>query len=254
MSTQLIQVMVLWCWTVWITTIFSLLSSNSAFLCQAWSKESSSITSFKGEETSSCTRLFRAPHDNTNNINRLKWRFVLVCVWAYKCMSVFFCESSSEGIGVCRPNACCRFCRVSSKERPAKHRGSMCPSKSGWYEAWGLRPAREMEGWDWLIQKLRNQHVTLSTAHCHSASTHAGFMGKLQATGSHLDTTWVSIDWWAGQYKQKTIRSVTVYLVVVTKFVMSTYPKGNLTFYIYYYLICVFRCKVTEKCVRSEAG
>lgn len=106
--------------------------------------------------------------------------------------SVFFCEVGSGGTGVCRPNHCCHFCWVPSKERPAKHRRSMCPSKSGWYEAWGLRPARETEGLDWLIEKLGNQHVTLSTAHCHRASVQTDFIERLQATGSHLYAIWSS--------------------------------------------------------------
>lgn len=38
------------------------------------------------------------------------------------------------------------FVEVSKKDRPARHRGSMCPSKSSWYQARGLRPAQEMEG------------------------------------------------------------------------------------------------------------
>lgn len=162
----------------------SLLSSNSAFFVTHYPNDPVSSQVLKVKRLRSAPRLSRAHHDNMNNINRQN-KSMWLCVWAYKCMSVFFFrELRSGGIGVCRPNPCCRFCWVSSKERPAKHRGNMCPSKSGWYEAWGLRPAREMEGQDWLIQKLRNQHVTLSTAHCHSASTQAGFIEKLQATAT----------------------------------------------------------------------
>lgn len=105
-------------------------------------------------------------------------RCLFLCVWSFKCLSVIFGFWGRVFVPTqsLLPFFCCW---VSSKDRSAKHGGSMCPSKSGWYEAWGLRPAREMEWWDWLIQRLRNQHVTLSTAHCHSASTHTESTEKL---------------------------------------------------------------------------
>lgn len=116
-------------------------------------------------------------------------------VWVHKCMSGIFLfvhgGNGFWGVSECRPYRCCHFCSSSSKERPAKHRGTMCPSKSGWYEAWGLRPPQEMEGWDWLMQKLRSQDVTLSTVHCHSASAHTDPVEELLDQVQHLTVSGV---------------------------------------------------------------
>lgn len=67
---------------------------------------------------------------------------------------------------------------VFSKDCAARRRESTCLSKSGRCEVWGLRPARRTEESLWLMQKLWNEHVTLSAAHCHRTSTHIHSSGE----------------------------------------------------------------------------
>ena len=124
---------------------------------------------------------------------RLKRTFVLMCVYSVwpesVCGCVCVCGCMRECVCACRINHCCRFCWVSSKDRPAKHWGNMCLSKSGRYTEWGLRPARDTEGWDWLIQRLWNKHITTSAARCHRTSAHNDSMNNLV---DHMLTQYVT--------------------------------------------------------------
>lgn len=65
-----------------------------------------------------------------------------------------------------------------SKDCAARRRESMCLSKSGQCEVWGLRPARPTVGSVWLMQKLGNEHVTLSATRCHRTSTHTSTLRR----------------------------------------------------------------------------